>query len=1004
MRTAIRRSLCLAFFLAVGINSHSWGQGFGGIRGQVVDSDFGQPIARSSVVLADTPFGAMTDDQGNFTISGVPPGAYSLNVRSGGYLPKLIPGVTVSSGTFSDIRVETIAEVEEMEELVVPGELEKTSEVGLLAERQGATAVLDTIGADLISRLGASTAGDAMKRMVGTTVVDGKYVVVRGLGDRYVNTLLNGGRLPSSDPDKRAINVDLFPGPTLESINTAKTFTPDQPGDFTGGSVDIRTKSFPDKPSFGMSVAVEYNSQSTFNPDFLTYSGGGTGTFGFQGNSRAFPDSVINNPNLSGPPADNPSSITNTNPADEPIAKSINNSMRQLSPVMALKTKTPGPNTSVNLQGGDTVDLGGDQKLGSFGAFSYKKKFAYQPNTTRANYDIVGDAGGGTAGLQEVLNFNDRKAIEDVLWGGLLNLAYQGDLDHQFAVNFLFNEQATDTSDFQFQDKSPEKQLQYTTMQYGERQLANLQFSGKNNFPEARNISIDWVGGLGQAQLLEPDQRLFQAQYNPTDGVYRPLDPFDPSPSLDPQSPVVRYQRGLTESDYNAILNISVPFFEEKENPSKFKTGFYLDNTQRDYNQYQFSVRNGQAPGVQGQNVDTFTSTNPNLTWGDVFLSENLSGYTNPNPGTWGSDKAMAWSMYNSTVSSGSGTGASQYTAYQQVIASYSMAELKLFPQLTLTGGARYENTDIRIVSPGYVEDSVPFFGDFNGVAKIQQLDLLPAAAATYEVLENVNLRLAWSQTIARPSFKEMGPVISLDFSDSLLYVGNPNLKLSKINNYDFRLEWFTRPGEVLSVSLFYKSILAPIEQTQVSQGESQLYQYQNFPSGTLWGAEFEARKRLDQVSEVLRDFSVNFNTTYIQSQVNLSQQEEDQRTELGVAPNRPLQGQPLYIINAGLDYNNVQAGFYSGLFYNVTGPLLIAAGGQGGAGLGYLPDVYEQPAPSLDFNLTQTFADNWKFTFRGKNLLNPLFQQTVTFNGVEKTYLSYTKGWDLSLSMAYGF
>jgi len=1002
LTTAIRHSLCIVFFLAAAINSQSWGQGFGGIRGQVVDSDFGQPIARSSVVLADTPFGAMTDDQGNFTISGVPPGAYSLNVRSGGYIPKLVPGITVSSGTFSDVRVETIAEVEEMEELVVPGELEKTSEVGLLAERQGATAVLDTIGADLISRLGASTAGDAMKRMVGTTVVDGKYVVVRGLGDRYVNTLLNGGRLPSSDPDKRAINVDLFPGPTLESINTAKTFTPDQPGDFTGGSVDIRTKSFPEKPSFGMSVAVEYNSQSTFNPDFLTYSGGGTGPFGFQGNSRAFPDSVINNPALSSAKASTPEKILNTNAEDVALAESITGSMRQLSPVMALKTKTPGPNTSVNLQGGDTVDLGGDQKLGSFGAFSYKKKFAYQPNTKRANYELV--SASGQANLDEVLDFNDRKATEDVLWGGLLNLAYQGDVDHQFAVNFLFNEQATDTSDFQYQDKSPTKQLQYTTMQYSERQLANLQFSGKNNFPEARNISIDWVGGLGQAQLQEPDQRLFQAQYDPTDGTYRPLLGTDPSPSLDPGSPVVRYQRGLTESDYNAILNISIPFFKEKENPSKFKTGFYLDNTQRDYNQYQFSFRDGLAPGVQGQNVSEFTSTNPNNSWGDVFLSENLSGFTNPNPAQYESDQAMAWSMYNSTVGGVTGTGASQYTAYQQVIASYSMAELKLFPQLTLTGGARYENTDIRIVSPGYVENSVPFFGDFNGVAKIQQLDLLPAAAATYEVLENVNLRLAWSQTIARPSFKEMGPVISLDFSDSILYVGNPNLELSKINNYDFRLEWFTRPGEVLSVSLFYKSILSPIEQTQVSQGESQLYQYQNFPSGSLWGAEFEARKRLDQVCEVLKDFSVNFNTTYIQSQVDLSQEQQDQRTELGIAPNRPLQGQPLYIINAGLDYNNAQAGFYAGLFYNVTGPLLIAAGGEGGGNLGYLPDIYEQPAPSLDFNLTQTFADNWKFTFRGKNLLNPLFQQTVTYNGVEKTYLSYTKGWDLSLSMAYGF
>jgi outer membrane receptor protein involved in Fe transport len=246
--------------------------------------------------------------------------------------------------------------------------------------------------------------------------------------------------------------------------------------------------------------------------------------------------------------------------------------------------------------------------------------------------------------------------------------------------------------------------------------------------------------------------------------------------------------------------------------------------------------------------------------------------------------------------------------------------------------------------------------------------------------------------------------VITSDFSDSLIYIGNPDLKLSKINNYDFRLEWFTRPGEVLAVSLFYKSILAPIEQTQINQGESQLYKYINFPSGTLWGAEFEARKRLDQVSEVLRDFSINFNTTYIQSQVNLDQAEEENRTDLGIAPTRPLQGQPLYIINAGLDYNNAQAGFYAGLFYNVTGPLLIAAGGETDGGQGYIPDIYEQPAPSLDFNLTQTFADNWKFTFRGKNLLNPLFQQTVTFNGVEKTYLSYTKGWDLSLSMAYGF
>ena len=140
-------------------------QQFGGIRGQVVDSDFGQPIGKASVTVLDTPFGAMTDDQGNFTISGVPPGIYSLQVRSSGYIPRTVPEVAVAGGSFNDLRLETVAEIEELEELVVPGEIEKASETGLLAERQEATAVMDMIGQDFISRLGAANAGDAMKRM-----------------------------------------------------------------------------------------------------------------------------------------------------------------------------------------------------------------------------------------------------------------------------------------------------------------------------------------------------------------------------------------------------------------------------------------------------------------------------------------------------------------------------------------------------------------------------------------------------------------------------------------------------------------------------------------------------------------------------------------------------------------------------------------------------------------------------------------------------------------------
>jgi len=978
--------LCALIVLSV-LSGSTYAQGLGGIRGQVLDSDFGQPIARASVALQDTPFGAMTDEAGRFTISGVPPGVYVLTTRSSGYVARVMPDVAVASGLFNDIRVETIAEVEEMEELVVPGELEKASETGLLAERQGATAVLDSIGADLISKLGASTAGDALKRMVGTSVVDGKYVVVRGLSDRYVNTLMNGGRLPSSDPDKRAINVDLFPGPTLEGINTTKTFTPDQPGDFTGGSVDIRTKQFPDKPSFGASATVEYNSQATFNPDYLTYAGGGTGPFGFRANQREIPESVTSNANI---PV-NEQQVAELNAADDNLDKAIdiNNAMRQMSSVTGLTNSTPGPNYSFNMQGGDSVEYGPEQKIGSFGAFSYRHKYIYNPETVRGNYSIQ------AGGIKPDFLLSDNKASEDVLWGGLLNLAVQPEKDQRVAINVIFNQQATDTSDFQISNSQINPNLpsdleyQYTTIQYSERQLGYAQLNGNHKIKTFRDIEVDWVGGFGQAQLNEPDQRLFQNTYDSSTGQYAKFGDGDGDKSLTGSiSPLQRYQRSLTEGEYNAIANISIPYFEDKENPSKFKTGFYIDTTQRNYkqNSYEYLYGDTEYPADYS---DYNQAEGNGQNWSDVFLNEDRSGLVNPGglgppPGYF-----MSWTLRN--------TGEDQGTAYsasQQVLASYVMTDFRLFPQLTLTGGTRFENTNLQVKGAPLL----PFIPDGN--ANIQALDLLPAAAATFQIMPEMNFRLAWSQTIARPSFKEMGPVFTQDFSDGTIFLGNPQLKMSHINNYDVRIEYFPRGGEVIAVSAFYKSIKAPMEQTIAQFGEgTQYYKYENSLNGTLWGLEFEARKRLDQCHEYLKNFSLNFNATYVQSEVPLSteQQRIAQTRTSNYSTSRPLQGQPLYILNAGLSYDDQPNGFFAGLFYNVTGPYLYAVGYE-------LPDIYEQPAPSLDFNLTQEFADHWSFTFRGKNLLNPIFRQTITYQGSEVDYLAYTKGYDISLGLKYGF
>lgn len=995
------RSAIKFVFLSFTLCASAFSQQFGGIRGQVVDSDFGQPIAKAMVTLSDTPFGTLTDDQGNFTISGIPPGVYTLSTRSGGYLPKLVPSVAVSSGSFNDIRIETIAEVEEMEELVVPGELDKSSEVGLLAERQNAAAVMDVMGADLISRLGAATAGDALKSMVGTSVVDGKYVVVRGLSDRYVNTLLNGGRLPSTDPDKRAINVDLFPGPTLESLNTTKTFTPDQPGDFTGGSVDIRTKTFPEKPSFGASTKVEYNSQATFNPNFLTYQGGGTGPFGFQANKRSIPDAVLNAPILSTPAATAPQTLDINNPGDTEKAEEINGLQRQLTPVVGLKTKSVGPNTSVNLQGGDSVELGEDEIFGVFGAFSQRNDYSVLGNASRTPAFIVENLPDGSRVLVPDAETTESRGTQDNLWGTLVNMAYQPAAEQKVAVNFIFNQQASDIADYQQDTTSvPGAIGQYQVINYSQRTLAFLQFNGNHVIDPLGSMQVDWVGGVGQSTLDEPDQRVFMNLYNPTTGVYQELGQGSYSPSGTTQ-PLQRFQRNLTEGDYNFLANLGIPLFQDdKANPSKFKTGFYIDTSQRSYTQGSFAYTYGEAGAPDYQTFGGPNDPANGNNWSDVFLDENRSGLINE-AGQLGNDRPMSWTLGNF-----SGLSGNFYNAYQQVIASYAMTEFQLFPQLTLVGGARFENTDLQVQGANNLPSL--FFPDPNfsggtgsGRAKIQQLDLLPSVGATFQAMQNVNLRFAWSQTIARPSFKELGPVVTQDFADSAIFVGNPALQLSSVNNYDFRAEYFPRAGEVVAVSLFYKLIDKPIEQSRTSigsDGGTEFFKYINNPSGSLYGVEVEFRKRLDQVSSWLKNFTVNFNYTYTQSEVALTQSQINQNQEVGITETtRPLQGQPIYICNAGLSYDDQERGFYAGLFYNVTGEFLYAAGNQ-------VPDIYEQPAPSLDFNITQRFADQWSLTFRGKNLLNPVFQQTQTYQGVVYTYYQYTKGWDMSCTVNYSF
>ena len=245
--------ICAAFGLPVSDALPQAEGNLGGIRGAVIDSEGSGGISNARVSIMETGASVQSDSSGRFVFDALPPGVYSVSVARDGYERRTASSVAVVSGSFADLSLRLDSQVYEMDELVVSGELFSEGESQLLIQRQEAASSIESLGSEFFSKAGTTSAAGALKKVAGTTVVDDKYVVVRGLADRYNNTLLNGGRIPSADPDRRAVNVDLFPTKLLDSITASKTFTPDMPGDFTGGSIDIQTRKMPEEFTFSVS-------------------------------------------------------------------------------------------------------------------------------------------------------------------------------------------------------------------------------------------------------------------------------------------------------------------------------------------------------------------------------------------------------------------------------------------------------------------------------------------------------------------------------------------------------------------------------------------------------------------------------------------------------------------------------------------------------------------------------------------------------------------------------
>jgi len=916
----------------------------GTIRGTILDAETGEALIGATVMIEGTTKGTSADLDGKYTLSNVPAGTVSLIFSSVGYSNKTLTGVEVKDGevTIQDVSLGEDAQVTEA--VVIEAKADKGAENAMLAVQRKAGVVQDGLSASQMSRAGDSNIAGAIKRVTGVTVEGGKYVYVRGLGDRYSKTTLNGAEIPGLDPNRNTVQMDLFPSNLISNLTIVKTFSPDLPASFTGGYVDIATKDFPDRFTFQFNTSLGFNDQASFNPDFISYEGGGLDWLGLDDGTRALPNEIADGV-----------------PAPFENNAELYDDSRAFNKVLDTKSQASFMNHSHSISLGNQIDLGG-MPFGYIASVSYSRNYSYYDNLENGIYNLTGQVGTvNSLNPSYQLGGGDQYRGEngqmDVLLGALVNLSLKVSDNSKVSLNLMHNQSGTKSALFlegQFDEAgpiSPNNIFQTRTLDFQERGLSTAQLKGEHAFGAGKRL--DWLTSVALSTQNQPDLRYFANDYtvNGEDTTYRVTSAAYSDPS--------RFYRDMSEFNWDNKVNFTVPFML-RGNESKFKTGVAMVYKNRDFNESRYDY----VPGSDTYAIFDGTPAG--------YISEDRLGPV-------GSDLRIY--LRNNTQPSNS------YTGLQTVLGAYAMGDLKFSEKFRAIIGARYERTDIETKS----DDSR------KKVGTITENDILPAINLTYSVTEKMNVRASYTRTLARPTFREMAPFPSFDFTGGYILVGNADLQRTLIDNLDLRWELFPKPGEIVTVSVFYKNFTDPIERVfnPLANGE---INFRNVDNGYLYGAEFEVRKNLGFISTSLEPLSLGGNIAIMHSQVDIAEDEyariiaEDPDRE----PTRQMFGQSPFTANAYISYNNFNNGITSNLSFNIFGER-IALVSQGG-----LPNVMEQPRPTLDFSVGKEFSDRLKVTVRARNLLNPEYRMVHQFKGEEYVFRNYTIGRTFSVSVKY--
>ncbi|MBN9380944.1 MAG: TonB-dependent receptor [Chitinophagaceae bacterium] len=1033
---SLSRLICLIVSSAL-LFLHAAAQVRTGITGTVTDGK--SPMPGVTIKVVETGQTMASGAGGEYTFL-IKPGEYTIQFQSVGH-KSITRRVVVHQQQMERLSITMSVESKMLEAVTVGTARRATTARALLELRRQSTNIQDAIGAIQIEKSASITTAQALQRVTGVTVKDGKYVTVRGLSDRNVVVQLNGGRLAGADAGRSSVAVDLIPAQLLDNIIVEKSITPDKPGDANGAVVEIQTKSIPDARFLTISAQTGFNGNIGLYGYANSFQGGDIGFWGQNVNKLNLTNDyqrLINEytargystaTGTIGAGLQEAIKASNIDKAHFDEAIRINRVMEQgFSQVLTTKARTFGPDQIYGISYGDRHLLKNNKIIGFVIGVNYYNRSQSNPNGENNLYSVREPlTPGSNAGAPNINYPNELRMVNlyrlrentgnrNLNYGGLATLSFRFNKfnDLSFTYNGNFGSEVTATMEDGLSNANlkavdpnippffPDHQRIYDfILRSTHRSLNSFQLRGDHKFrliKKLRPWQLTYSLSQSLASQNDPDYRDTKMRVDSLGRIPNPAPPYTNGPR-DLLIPTEyqhtyfvasdRYYRNLDEHNQNYKADLVAPFRISKDTISIFKAGAYYYSRVRDYHESLFNRTDNSSTyfnnyGGYSQLPGNLTTLNGDLTaWsgpGQIGIIENanLKEGQSMVPGYLYTPQAGVTTL---TGPNGTTLFINSYHAKQSVGALYSMVDLNINKDWRVIGGLRIESTSFESTP----DTTGSNFIDRSGVKTKEQFDRsyrtdyltynwLPSGSIVYKGIKNVNFRAAYSRTLIRPELNEIVLSAQRDPIQQLTIYGNKALQNGIFSNYDFRADWFIGTEELVSASVFYKTVDRQIERVYTNGTIDQygfvnsFVTFRNNPrQGKVYGVEMEVRKNLQPLFDMGRYIFVGANLILAKSETTIDPTEYYviRILDRHASNTRPLVDQPNIAYNVNIDFDYPKWGTQFNALYNVTGKRLSDINSDGS------PNIYEFPAQALDFVFAQKITKKLEFKAFVKNALN---------------------------------